>query len=843
MDTVFRSHLKRLIGLVSAMLLIAVSASSVSAQRTADRDRSGRASVDFDGPQRLLGLPDQPAFSPGQQMELLRRLGRWFRPVDANSEPENSEQTDLPRPDLSDLSPEQLRLLGRLAERYKDLFSGQPQQRDSTEDPAETEKRRAASPSDQGLLRPENFELPPNLDTSANRQRVREMLEQFSRTGQLPDFSPANQPDEQDGTDASDAPRTSPPPRDGADASGPTGEGQSSASEPPGGARQEADSGPARAMRRTDRSPVPNRNEPRPDAEASSDADAADRSGTGVRNPPADPDERPSRTRAIPRTDRTGPEAPGGTSRRDTDTSREPRVIPRNRRDIPQLPTNPGSHDPGSASGNRPERQDQASRSGNAMSGSADQLNQLRQFVEDQLRQQNALRPGDSATDSNRGGFPGSGSLPPGLADDPEVREFLQELMNDGAPGGTGRFPSENRSPDSPATEPSGNSANDLLENMPPIDVREALRNRSIRSAARNLIQQARERAARRQALREEAEREAELQQQQAIDAAPAADNDSNPADPGRDPDPGQNAAQQQQPNSWSSPREDIPNSDNRRRMAPERSDSDTAEDKREQEERIIPSEDTSGRDTGADTSDASDGGLLNSMSDSINDWSRRTIRDWRQSASNGTDRNGRNSERSERRFQDVRRSDQTDSDRSSSRLSERNSRSARENSGGLSGLMEQLTKAPETTRTSGGGDDTASSDNSTGSSGYTLLAAVLLAPAMLLAILYFVLRRNSRRPSDGETVPAIQQWPNEIRSRADVVAAFHAIVARTVAEAQAWWPHRTAAGAVSSVRPETRNVMEQLSRVYEKARYQPSSSDLSSDELQAARDALRMCR
>ncbi len=80
------------------------------------------------------------------------------------------------------------------------------------------------------------------------------------------------------------------------------------------------------------------------------------------------------------------------------------------------------------------------------------------------------------------------------------------------------------------------------------------------------------------------------------------------------------------------------------------------------------------------------------------------------------------------------------------------------------------------------------------------------------------------------------------IRTRADVVRAFHRFVLRRAQPVANWWTHRYAALRLTESSPQLRSVIADLASVYEHARYLPPEATLSSEEIDRVQAALKQC-
>jgi membrane glycosyltransferase len=83
---------------------------------------------------------------------------------------------------------------------------------------------------------------------------------------------------------------------------------------------------------------------------------------------------------------------------------------------------------------------------------------------------------------------------------------------------------------------------------------------------------------------------------------------------------------------------------------------------------------------------------------------------------------------------------------------------------------------------------------------------------------------------------------PHEIRTRQDIVRAFHQLAKRCSRSVRPWWNHLQVATELSRVIPDRQQTVSELSAVYERARYQPLDHELTPAELAAAQMAIRKC-
>jgi hypothetical protein len=97
-------------------------------------------------------------------------------------------------------------------------------------------------------------------------------------------------------------------------------------------------------------------------------------------------------------------------------------------------------------------------------------------------------------------------------------------------------------------------------------------------------------------------------------------------------------------------------------------------------------------------------------------------------------------------------------------------------------------------------------------------------------------MRENQRMQSD------LLKMPDRIQNRADVVRAFHQLAHRIASPVEDWWTHRMIARQACRISPAVRNPLEIAVGVYEHARYLPVHVELTNDQLDAMRQAVKDC-
>ena len=120
-----------------------------------------------------------------------------------------------------------------------------------------------------------------------------------------------------------------------------------------------------------------------------------------------------------------------------------------------------------------------------------------------------------------------------------------------------------------------------------------------------------------------------------------------------------------------------------------------------------------------------------------------------------------------------------------------------------------------------------------------------LLVLGVAIAIGYVALRYQVRSEQiRRETEEAkLATDIDAIRTRDDVVRAFHAMTKQRFQSAQLWWTNRFITEKFELSLPEHSSPIRTLSRIYEQARYFPMDHQLSSDQINDAKLALKQCK
>ncbi|MEO2024532.1 MAG: DUF4129 domain-containing protein, partial [Fuerstiella sp.] len=91
--------------------------------------------------------------------------------------------------------------------------------------------------------------------------------------------------------------------------------------------------------------------------------------------------------------------------------------------------------------------------------------------------------------------------------------------------------------------------------------------------------------------------------------------------------------------------------------------------------------------------------------------------------------------------------------------------------------------------------------------------------------------------PAYGPPVRAV-----DVRTKHDVVNAFHNMALQPSRQVQRWWTHRKVADHMLQDRPEHIQAVKVLTELYEQARYLPEETEFSQEQIQSARQALKQC-
>ncbi|MBM81776.1 MAG: hypothetical protein CMJ78_14455 [Planctomycetaceae bacterium] len=81
-----------------------------------------------------------------------------------------------------------------------------------------------------------------------------------------------------------------------------------------------------------------------------------------------------------------------------------------------------------------------------------------------------------------------------------------------------------------------------------------------------------------------------------------------------------------------------------------------------------------------------------------------------------------------------------------------------------------------------------------------------------------------------------------ELRTREDIIRAFHALTNKSTAVKSNCWTHEQAVVAMAEASPTTASEVELLAEMYEQVRYSPTTPTIEGEELESAREAYKRC-
>ncbi len=81
------------------------------------------------------------------------------------------------------------------------------------------------------------------------------------------------------------------------------------------------------------------------------------------------------------------------------------------------------------------------------------------------------------------------------------------------------------------------------------------------------------------------------------------------------------------------------------------------------------------------------------------------------------------------------------------------------------------------------------------------------------------------------------------LRTRADVIRAFHLLLRQAAEPVATWWNHRYAANRVTHTSPAIAAAVDELAMAYETARYSPPNIELTPEQLERIQKVLKECQ
>ena len=121
------------------------------------------------------------------------------------------------------------------------------------------------------------------------------------------------------------------------------------------------------------------------------------------------------------------------------------------------------------------------------------------------------------------------------------------------------------------------------------------------------------------------------------------------------------------------------------------------------------------------------------------------------------------------------------------------------------------------------------------------LILILVIAAAAWYIVPRMVTSMNESSQIEG--LAAARIHPAEIRTRRDIVRAFHQFALRPLTPVADWWTHRQVEQQVATSTPSLEPAIHQLAEIYEQARYQPEDLVFTPDQIGAARRALEVCQ
>ena len=119
-----------------------------------------------------------------------------------------------------------------------------------------------------------------------------------------------------------------------------------------------------------------------------------------------------------------------------------------------------------------------------------------------------------------------------------------------------------------------------------------------------------------------------------------------------------------------------------------------------------------------------------------------------------------------------------------------------------------------------------------------------LVGLAILVFIGFLYLKYQVRAEQVRQETLLAQSVPriDEIRTREDLVIAFHSLAKQRLQAAQVWWTRGYVAKQFESRLPQFTSPMQTLSDLYDQARYYPDEHQLTDQQIDTAKSALKQC-
>lgn len=121
----------------------------------------------------------------------------------------------------------------------------------------------------------------------------------------------------------------------------------------------------------------------------------------------------------------------------------------------------------------------------------------------------------------------------------------------------------------------------------------------------------------------------------------------------------------------------------------------------------------------------------------------------------------------------------------------------------------------------------------------------ILLGTLLIAAVFWFLARWSREEVETAElrqSAARVNMLAAGIKTRNDIVAAFHLLALQRPYSASTWWTHRTVARQIAEQTPQIRDAIEELAVIYEQARYLPADARLSAEQIVRARSVIEQC-
>lgn len=117
----------------------------------------------------------------------------------------------------------------------------------------------------------------------------------------------------------------------------------------------------------------------------------------------------------------------------------------------------------------------------------------------------------------------------------------------------------------------------------------------------------------------------------------------------------------------------------------------------------------------------------------------------------------------------------------------------------------------------------------------------IVIALLLLVGLAIWWMLRNPGEIKEDDQRRAIfaKRIPASIRSREELIQAFHCVALASRVSPPTWWTHPKTAEILASTSPDARSAVYTLAQLYEIARYSPDGNSMTSDQLSRANEAL----